>query len=100
VERNTIQVLHAVSGALRRPEAEAVVVLGGDDDAFYAGLFGNPHPLPAIQLSGVENFGAFRAVPPFQVGEGVDVEVYEGVITRRAAVPRGWHRRGRGEWAG
>ena len=78
MERNTIQVLHAVSGALQRPEAEAVVVLGGDDDAFYAGLFTHARPLAPIQFSGVENFGAFPAVPPFQVGEAVDVEVHEG----------------------
>ena len=56
------------------------MVFGGDDDAFHAGLFRHARPLSAVELRGVENFRAFGAVAPLQVGEGVDVEVHEGVI--------------------
>ena len=63
-----------------RPQAEAVVVFGGDDDALHAGFFGYACPLAAVQLGGVECGGAFGAVAPFQIGEGVDVEVDEGIV--------------------
>jgi hypothetical protein len=56
------------------------VVLGGQDDAFHAGLFGHAGPLAAIQGGRVERVGRFLTVSPLLVSKGVHVEVNEGII--------------------
>ena len=51
----------------------------GEDDAFHAGCFQGPHPLLAVEVGWVEGFGWRVAITPFQVVEGVQPKVDEGV---------------------
>jgi hypothetical protein len=68
---------HRVIRRLRRPEAEAVVVLGGEDDVRGAGVLRDGDPLAAIQRIWVEPGGVERAVAPLAAVEGVDPEMAE-----------------------
>ena len=63
---------------LRRPEAEAVVVLGREDHHAEAGLFERPDPLVGIERRRVEQRRILRTVAPLPVGEGVNSKVQEG----------------------
>ena len=71
-------VAHVVGGGFRVPQAEAVVVLGGEDGGGEARFLQNPRPLAAVQGRGREKGGGFGAVAPFPVREGVDGEVEKG----------------------
>jgi hypothetical protein len=44
-------------GVGRRPQAESIMVLGREDDAFHTGIPGHPRPLPAIQGRRVKGIG-------------------------------------------
>ena len=70
---------YGVFGNRAGPQAEAVVVLGGDDDALETGCLGRSHPLVAVQVCGVEEVFGFGAFSPFQAGEGVGAEVTEHI---------------------
>jgi len=48
------RVADVVVRVLRRPDAESVVVLGGDDEVLRAGGFGHPDPLLGVERSRVE----------------------------------------------
>ena len=72
-------VLHRVLGGLRGPEAEAVVVLGGEDDALHAGALERAHPLLGVEALGGEGLSGSIAIAPLEVVEGVEAEVHEGV---------------------
>ena len=61
------------------PEAEAVVVLGGEDDALHAGTLERAHPLLGIEALGGEGLSGGVAIAPLEVVEGVEAEVHEGV---------------------
>ena len=68
------------------PEAEAVVVLGGEDDAAEAGLSGHVDPLAAVEGARAEEVGGFGAGAPLGAAEGVGAEVAEHVYLH--ALPR------------
>jgi len=78
--------LHRVFRVLARPQAEAIVVLGGQDQPLHASLFGDSRPLVGIQLSRIEQLGRFVAVAPFAIGERVQRKVDKAVELQR--VPR------------
>ena len=69
---------HRMARGLRRPEAEAVVVLGREDHHAEAGLFERPDPLVGIECRRIEQRRILRTVAPLPVGEGIDPEVQEG----------------------
>ena len=71
---------HGVGALWIRPEAEAVVMLGGDDYALHARGLGGRGPLAAVQGSGIEEVFRLRALAPFQSAEGVGPEVDEHVV--------------------
>ena len=62
-------------GGLGGPEAEAVVVLAGEDEAAHAGRFQGAGDGVGVERGGLKNVRVFVAVAPFLVGEGVDGEV-------------------------
>ena len=73
------RVAYAVVGVVGGPQAEAVVMLGRDDDTFQSRLDKGLRPLLAIEPGGVEGFQFGVAVPPFAVVEGVQAKMDEGV---------------------
>jgi hypothetical protein len=54
-----------VLGQLRRPQAEAVVVLGGQDDPAHARLARDARPLAAVELRRREGRFGLLARAPF-----------------------------------
>ena len=70
---------HGVRAGGVGPEAEAVVMFGGEDDATHAGAFGCGHPLAAVEGGGVEEVFGFCAFAPFKACEGVGAEMAEHV---------------------
>ena len=72
-------VAHAVVGILGGPEAEAVVVLGGDDDALHAGVVERLGPLLAVEAGRVETLQRGVAISPLAVAKGVGTKVDEGI---------------------
>ncbi len=71
------QVRHAVRSDPGWPQAEAVVVLGGQDHGTEAGRAGGARPLTGIEPVRVEDRRILGAVSPLAVGEGVHAEVEE-----------------------
>ena len=78
------------------------MVLGGEDDAFHAGLLGHVDPLAAVQCRGVEQRLGLVAGAPLGTREGVGTEMAEHVYlhalpcqlrTGRHRSVRLWHRR-------
>ena len=61
------------------PEAEAVVMFGGEDNAGHASFFGSRYPLTAVEGGGVEDVFGFGSFAPFKAGEGIGSEVAEHV---------------------
>ena len=61
------------------PQAEAVVVFGGENDTFHAGCFGCGRPLAAVEGSGIEGVFGFGSLTPLKAGEGVGAKVAEHV---------------------
>ena len=68
---------HGVVGRPCGPEAEAVVVLGGQHHRPGAGGAGGAGPGARIERGGREEGRALSPVTPFAAGEGVDGEVHE-----------------------
>ena len=60
------------------PEAEAVVVLGGEDGELEAGVLEGLGPLAAVEGGGIEDLGVLFAGAPLAIGEGVDTKVDKG----------------------
>src|SRR4029079_5998255 len=77
--------LDRVLRGLRRPQAEAVVMLRGENHRAEAAGPGRTRPLPGVELRGREDRRALRAVAPLSVGEGVDAEMEEQ--RQRVALP-------------
>ena len=73
------RVAHAVVRIFRRPQAEAVVVLGREDDALHACLLDGARPLLRIESRGVERLRIGVAIAPFAIAECVGTKMYEGV---------------------
>ena len=61
------------------PEAESVVVLGGEDDPAETRILGDSRPLVAVQVRGLEKVFRFRSLAPFKAGECVGAEVDEHI---------------------
>ena len=72
-------VLDAVLGVGARPQAEAVMVLAGQNQRLHAGTFDCGDPLVGIQRIGVEQRRVFGAVAPLAVREGIHAEMGKGV---------------------
>ena len=72
-------ILHAVLRIGAGPQAEAVVVLGGQDQPGHAGGLCRRRPLVRVQLFRVEDRFALRAVAPLLIGKGVHRKMDEGV---------------------
>ena len=68
---------HRVRGGACWPEAEAVVMLGGEDHGLHTGGSGGAGPLPGIEGGGIEDARVLGTVAPLTVGEGVHPEVHE-----------------------
>ena len=66
-------------GVFRGPEAETVVVLAGENQAFHPCVVCRADDLFSIEVSRVEYGGRFIAVALLFVGEGIGREVYEAV---------------------
>ena len=64
-----------VVGVARVPQAEAVMVLAGEDDALHARLDNRLHPLFAVESGRVESAGWSVTIAPFLVQKGVGPEV-------------------------
>ena len=60
-----------IVGELRRPEAEAVMMLCRQDDSLYAGGFEGPHPLLAVKPRRVEDSRIGVTVSPLAVRESI-----------------------------
>ena len=65
--------------ALEGPQAETVVVLGGQDDSLHACRHKGLGPLLTVQPGGLESLGVGIPIPPFAVIEGVQAEMDEGI---------------------
>ena len=72
-------VLDAVLGVGARPQAEAVMVLAGQNQRLHAGTFDCGNPLVGIQRIWVEQRRVFGAVAPLAVREGIHAEMGKGV---------------------
>src|SRR5262245_24990038 len=70
--------LNRIVGSGRRPKAESIMVLGGDDDPLHPCLFCDPGPLPAVQLRRQKNCRLSATLAPFMVGKRVHTEMDEG----------------------
>ncbi len=70
---------NAVARVSAGPQAEAVMMLTGQDQSPHARIFGRPGPLPGIQPGGIKDFRAFRSVPPFLIRKGVDRKMNKSV---------------------
>ncbi|OEL13276.1 putative alpha-L-fucosidase 1 [Dichanthelium oligosanthes] len=68
---------HRVVGQRRRPEAEAVVVLGREHDAAEPAPRRDARPLARVERRGGEHGGVGAAGAPLGVREGVGPEVEE-----------------------
>ena len=64
-------------GELRGPQAEAVVVFGGQDEKPDSGILEDGGPLPGVEVGGIEPPRIFLAVAPLAVSEGVHAEMSE-----------------------
>jgi hypothetical protein len=67
-----------VLGELRGPEAEPIVVLGGQDEQLDAGVFEHSRPLAGVKVGRVEQRWVFLALTPLAVGEGVHAKMGKG----------------------
>src|SRR5438105_12656142 len=72
-------VLDRVLGVLRRPEAEAIVVLAGENQALHPAVFRSRDDLVGIEVRGIENRRRFIAIAPLAVRECVHGEMEEAV---------------------
>jgi hypothetical protein len=81
-------------GVATRPEAEAVMVLGGQDQLLEPTRLEGGYDLVGIEIGWVEDRGIFITRSPFAVRECVDREVYEtvGFQVMPCTLPRG------GQW--
>ena len=61
-----------------RPQAEPVVMLGGEDKHLEAHVVQGRHPLLRVEIRGIKQRGVFRPVSPPAAGEGVYAKVDEG----------------------
>lgn len=81
------------------PEAETVVMFGGDDDAAEAGGTSHSSPLVAVEVRGVEDIFGLGAGSPFSPRESVGTEMTEHIHLHalptylsfgRTRAERGW----------
>ena len=70
---------NVVRGAFGRPQAEAVMVLGHEDESFHAAGLGCGGDLVGVERRGVEDRRIFIAETPLAIREGVHGEVDERI---------------------
>ena len=70
---------HGVVADWIRPQAEAVVVLAGDDYPLESGRLGNRSPLAAVEGGWIEYVLGFRPEAPFHPRESVRSEMAEHI---------------------
>ncbi len=87
-------VLDRVLRVLRRPQAEAVVMLGREDQPLHACLLRRAHNLVGVERAGIEDRFRLIAVAPFLVGEGIHREVQKAIELQ--ILPRPLSRAGQG----
>src|SRR5439155_26901362 len=68
---------HGMLGEPAGPEAEAVVMLGSQDQGAGAAGLGRAGPLTRVEARRVEHARVLAAIAPLAVGERVDAEVEE-----------------------
>ena len=68
---------YRVRAQLRRPIAETIVMLGGDDHALDARVFHHAHPLRRIKRAGIEHLRRLITMPPLFIRKRVGAEVDE-----------------------
>jgi hypothetical protein len=68
-------VLDGMFGEFTRPEAEPIVMFGGDDHTGHARILEYSTPLIGIKFGWIEPARIFSTVTPLQIGEGVHVEM-------------------------
>ena len=73
------RILYGILRRSRRPEAEAVVVLGGQDDTLQSGRLNRTNPLFAIEVGRVECRSRRIAITPFQIIERIQSEMHERI---------------------
>ena len=73
------RMLHGMFRIFAGPQAEAVMMLGGENQSAHARGFGHLHPLAAIQARGIENSGILPARAPFPAGKGIHAEMDKAV---------------------
>ncbi len=62
-------------GVLAGPEAETIVMLGGEDHPRDARGLGRCHPLACIQIRWIEQLFILFSIAPFVVGEGIHAKM-------------------------
>src|SRR2546422_868474 len=72
-------VLHRVLSVARRPEAEAVVVLAGEDQSSHPAVTRGADNLVGVEVRGVEDRRQLVAVAPLTIRERVDGEMEKAV---------------------
>ena len=72
-------VFDGIVGGLRGPEAEAIVVLGGEDDPLHPSTLEGGDPLLGVESLGSEGLRGGITVAPLEVVESIEPEVHEGV---------------------
>src|SRR5258705_12411862 len=72
-------VLDRMLGVARRPEAEAVVVLAGEDQPLHPAVLRGTDDLVGVKIGGIEDVVLRVAVAPLVVGKGVDGEMQKTV---------------------
>src|ERR1035437_5118911 len=70
-------VLHRVFRVLARPQAEAVVMLRGEDHVLESAGLRGARPLPRVEANRIERAWILLAVAPLAIGEGVHPEMGE-----------------------
>src|SRR5262249_16363592 len=74
------RVLNRVGCGIGRPQAEAIVMLGGDDHALHSSVLDYPGPPAAIERRRVEIIRANTAFTPFLIGECIHSKMNECVV--------------------
>src|SRR5436190_1411900 len=64
-------ILYRMFGELRRPEAETVVMLAGQNQLLHACVTGGAGDLVGIEIGWIEDLFIFAAVAPFLIGKGI-----------------------------
>ena len=70
---------NTVLGMSRRPQAETIVVLTGEDQARHTGRGSSRGDLIGVEIAGLEDPGTLVTEAPLPIGKSVHAEVEEAV---------------------